>query len=407
MTLPVDSIQSQDSDTLQFSLTSTGAYQGPFAERLREAIALATTNGHNLSKDEIRERHNESTLARLIESQGWIRDAWRKRSHFFADGIEISPEKITPKLLQVRTTEQQDLFRLARLSWSLPYSRGYGRRLRFLIMDDYHGKLMGVLGLQSAPIDFSVRDRNITYPEGEKVALVNQTMDIFTLGAIPPYNQLLAGKLVVYAAASQEIPDAYREKYDGQVTQLAGDVLPPHLVLLTTTSAYGRSSIYNRVSYPDKVTGVTRPIASSLGYTQGYGNFHLDAIYPELKSFLISQGIPANVGFGSGPKPVWQNITRTLTMLNIERGGLKHGIRRQAWCLPLAKNSWEYLSGKTDAPEYYENTFEELANWWKERWLLPRALRGRDRCKYPDISSWRGWQRKEFLDSLVVEPAND
>ncbi len=407
MTSPVNSIQSHDSNERRFSLTSSGTYQGPLAERLRDAIAIATRNGGNLNKDEIREKHNESTLARLRESQGWIRDAWRKRSQFFADGVEISPEKISPKLVQVRTTEQQDLFRLARLSWSLPYSRGYGRRLRFLIMDDYHGKLMGVLGLQSAPIDFSVRDRNITYPEGEKVALVNQTMDIFTLGAVPPYSQLLGGKLVVYAAASQEIPDAYRERYDGRVTQLDGNVLPSNLVMLTTTSAFGRSSIYNRVSYRDKATGVTRPIASSLGYTQGYGSFHLDAIYPELKSFLIRQGIPANVGFGSGPKPVWQNITRTLTMLNIERGGLKHGIQRQAWCVPLAENSWEYLSGQAEAPEYFGTTFGQYANWWKERWLLPRALRGRDRFKYPDISSWRGWQKKEFLDSLVIEPAND
>ena len=59
---------------------------------------------------------------------------------------------------------------------------------------------MGILGLQSPPLDFSARDQQVKYPAGRKIEMVNQTMDIFTLGAIPPYNRLLGGKLVIYAA---------------------------------------------------------------------------------------------------------------------------------------------------------------------------------------------------------------
>lgn len=364
------------------------------AERIKSVIAKHSENDKNMPKVQMRSLHEQARLARLGESQEWIQKAWAKHSHRFADGSSLSPEHITPKLIQVETSEHYDLFRLARFTWSLPYSRGYGRRLRFIVIDEHHGTLMGVLGLQSAPIGFAPRDRRVMYPTKErKETLVNQTMDIFTLGAIPPYNRLLAGKMMVYAAGSREISQAYRAKYADATTLMKDRVLPPHLVMLTTTSAYGRSSIYNRVTYPDRIDAPNRAIATELGYTEGYGNFHFDAVYPDIKDFLIKQGIPANVGFGRGPKPAWQNITRTLTMLGIDGNGLKHGIQRQAWCIPLARNAWEYLNGEAEEPDYYETTYAQLMNWWKERWLLPRAQR---------ISDWRDWRKESVLESLTV-----
>ena len=371
------------------------SYPGPLADRIRAAIKKATYDGESRTKDQIRTMHDESRLARLLEARNRIQVAWRKRAHRFANGADISPPDVHPKLIKVETTEHEELFRLARYTWSLPYSRGYGRRLRFLVIDEHTNALMGILGLQSPPIDFGPRDQRIAYPEGQKVTLVNQTMDIFTLGAVPPYNRLLAGKLMVYAAASQEIRQAYEDKYNGLVTRIEGNVIPSHLVMLTTTSAFGRSSIYNRVTYPndsDRNGTSFRKIAIPLGYTKGYGNFHIDAIYPELKRFLIQQGIDANVGFGRGPKPVWQNISRTLTMLNIRGSGLKHGIQRQAWWIPLAKNAEEYLNGQTDTPDYYQASFEQLAAHWKERWLLPRSKR---------FDDWRDWHKKFLLQSIT------
>ena len=386
------------SESLAIPEIGAGLYPGPLADRIREALSKTIPEGEFRTKEHIRAMHDAAKRDRLRAAQGWIQKAWAQRSRYFANGADLSPQDIAPKLVAVKTPEERDLFRLARFTWSLPYSRGYGRRLRFLVMDEHHDAVMGVLGLQSAPIDFAVRDRRIAYPKGEKAALVNQTMDIFTLGAVPPYNRLLAGKLIVYAAASQEIRKAYQDKYTGRVTELDARVIPSHLALLTTTSAFGRSSIYNRVSYRDSANGQRRDIAEPLGYTKGYGNVHLDALYPELKEFLIKQGIPANQGFGRGPKPVWQNITRTLTMLNVKQDGLKHGIRRQAWGIPLARNAWDYLSGRAEEPDYYETTFDRLAAWWRERWLLPRAQR---------VSDWRDWRRESLLQSITVEDGDD
>ena len=361
-----------------------------------------------LQQGQLRAMHDKAKRARLQESQRWIQTAWKKHSHRFADGDAITPQNIAPKLVSVETREHHDLFRLGRFTWSLPYTRGYGRRLRFLVMDESHGTLIGLLGLQSAPISFLPRDQHIDYPSRErKEELVNQTMDIFTLGAIPPYNRLLGGKLMVYAAASSEIYQAYQQRYVDTVSIIKKRTIAPHLVLLTTTSAYGRSSIFNRVKYPGDGTEPNRTLAFQMGciekdgyrkdkqngYTKGYGNVHLDEIYPRIKEYLTQTGSDAVVGFGQGPKPVWQNINRALMKLGIQQEGLKHGIPREAWCIPLAKNVWEYLNGQETEPDYFQEPFHQMADWWKQRWLLPRSER---------IHDWQELRKESVLESITT-----
>ena len=118
---------------------------------------------------------------------------------------------------------------------------------RFRIFDKANDKLIGIFGLQSPPITFPVRDCLFTYPEGRKTELINQTMDVFTLGALPPYNRLLGGKLVALSVTSNEVRKDYRSVYAGRKTEMERRVIPAHLVALTTTSAFGRSSIYKRL----------------------------------------------------------------------------------------------------------------------------------------------------------------
>ncbi len=365
--------------------------ESSLADRIRASIARAI---EQKKRGEFREMHREARESQIRDAQEWIEKAWSKRSQWFADGNNITPKDVLPTLVEVKTTEQQDLFRLARYTWSLPYSRGYGRRLRFLVVDEGHKTLMGVLGLQSAPISFSPRDRWVEYPEGRKVELVNQTMDAFTLGAVPPYNRLLGGKLAVAAAASREIVEAYRKKYSGTTTWIDKITIPPHLVMITTTSAFGRSSIYNRATYQDPETGERRKLSYPLGYTQGYGSVHLHREYEGIKKFLVSAGYEAGKGYGRGPKPVWQNISRTLTMLGMGHEGLRHGIPREAWGIPLARNAWDYLNGKDEEPEYHDVPFEQLAEWWKNRWLLPRSER---------ISDWSDWRKEYVLKSITLD----
>ena len=359
---------------------------------LAELDGIPQDIGH-LSKEAIRELHIGSVVQQLTAAQPWIRRTWPKREHFFADGSDIYPKRISPILIEVTEKWHYDVFRLARLTWSLPFTRGYGRRLRFLVMDQSTEKLIGVLGLQSPPLDFPARDRMLSYPDGYKVQMVNQTMDVFTLGAVPPYGRLLGGKLMAYAASSDEVRAAYQRKYDGSVTVLDKRTIPAELVALSTTSAFGRSSLYNRLAYYDPDTAEYRKIAVSLGYTKGYGSFHLSSVYPQVKKYLETQGISTRGGYGVGPRIVWQTHFRALKALGLPGSALRHGIEREIFWFPLANNAVDYLNGEETTPNYYRQPFEALADWWRNRWLLPRVER---------VDGWFLWDHSDIGRQLTI-----
>lgn len=341
-----------------------------------------------LDKEGLRQIHRPAYQLEIATRQGGLCRNLPKYLPFFADGHEVIPEHIDPALVEVTTEQQHNLFRVARLLWSLPFSKGYGRRLRFLIMDRANGKLIGLLALQSPPLSFSARDRLFRYPPGRKTELVNQTMDIQTLGAVPPYNRLLGGKLVGLAAASNEIRQIYWRKYSGRITEMEQRILPPHLVALTTTSAFGRSSLYNRLSYNGTI------IAESLGYTEGYGTFHLMELYPLFREFLESQGISTRGGFGTGPRRKWQTMVRALDRLGLSSDLLRHGVKREVFLFRLVDNLEAYMEGHDAEPVYRHLPFSELVAWWQKRWLLPRAER---------VDGWREWRKEEIKSLLLME----
>jgi len=343
-------------------------------------------------KEAIKRLHQPAQQAELKKSQNWIKYALPHYRHFFAEGSDIIPKDIKPRLVQVTLAWHSDLFRLARYLWSLPYSFGFGRRLRYLVLDDANNKLIGIFGLQSPPIHFPARDKLFDYPEGAKTALVNQTMDVFTLGAIPPYNRLLGGKLIALAVTCNEVRQDYHTKYFGRKTEMEERVLPAHLVALTTTSAFGRSSIYNRLKYRELL------VAESLGYTEGYGNFHLQRLYPAFKEYLEAEGISTQGGYGTGPKRTWQLIRRVLDNVDIPGDLLKHGVKREAFLFRLVSNLEDYLAGRTQTPDYFDYPFNELAQYWKERWLIARAQR---------VDGWHQWESQKIVERLILnEPTN-
>ncbi len=357
-----------------------------------EGLGFSFDNTGNLippaqDKEAVKLLHKPSREVELEKAQDWIKSKIPYYSLFFANGRDISPNLIKPLLILVTDKWHNELFRIARYYWSIPYSFGFGRRLRYLLLDESNGKLIGIIGLQSPPISFPARDRLFNYPEDRKTELINQTMDIFTLGSLPPYNRLLGGKLVALAAASNQIRDDYRRIYSERKTEMEGRVLPAELVALTTTSAFGRSSIYNRLKYHNIA------IAESLGYTKGYGNFHLQRLYPVFKQYLSMEKISIKGGYGTGPRRTWQIIRQTLDKIGISSDLLKHGIKREAFLFRLIDNLEDYLEGKTEIPVYRDLPFEYLAEYWKERWLKGRFER---------VDGWHKWESQEIANSIIL-----
>lgn len=279
-------------------------------------------------------------------------------------------------------------FRLARHYWSLPYSKGYGRRLRFLVLDDYNGKLIGIIGLQSPPIAFAPRDRLFDFESREaKEVAINKTMDAFTVGAVPPYSFLLGGKLIALTLISNEIREAYKARYSSALTEMKGRNLGADLVAITTTSAFGRSSIYNRLKYRDRLA------AKSLGMTTGFGNFHLNGLVKVARQWLENEcGSKIKTGFGSGPRAIWNDIARVCKKLDISPDQiLNHGVKREAFLFSLVKNLYDAMSLNAK-PDYYDAPFQDIAEWWSERWLLRRAATNNE---------WRTWSRDQTIAAIT------
>jgi len=116
-------------------------------------------------------------------------------------------------------------------------------------------------------------------------------------------------------------------------------------------------------------------------------------LYPLFREFLESQGISTRGGFGTGPRRKWQTMVRALERLGFSRDLLRHGVKREAFLFPLVDNLKDYMEGWAAVPAYRDLPFADLAAYWRERWLLPRAER---------VDGWREWKQDKIKDALML-----
>jgi hypothetical protein len=104
--------------------------------------------------------HALSVKHRIEEARGGLVRHETDLLTSFACGKEIQPEGISPKLVLVESGSHEELiFRYASLHWSIPVSSGYGRRLRFLVIDEQNGKVIGLFGLGDPVFNLGARDQ--------------------------------------------------------------------------------------------------------------------------------------------------------------------------------------------------------------------------------------------------------
>ena len=320
-------------------------------------------------KSAIRDLHLRAKAADVPVSYECLQADLKRLRKYFPQAAKIDPDRISPVIIPVRPrTREERLFKVMRGYWSMPYSKGYGRRLRFLVMDAFHEAVIGIIGLQSPSADLACRDEYLRVPRGQKLAVVNNTLDAYTVGASPAYAPLLAGKLVAGFLHSNVIRQEYWRTYGGKFTTQLNERIPQPLLAITTASAFGRSSIYNRLK------DCNRTLAKPLGYTKGFGTLHLEELYPRMVDWLKSNDRYVPAGFGNGPKVRWQNIMRTLMDLGLHREHLEHGLRREVFIFELVHNLLDVCqSGAT--PDVASFDDQVWADFWKNRWCLPRVRR--------------------------------
>lgn len=343
-------------------------------QKIHEELRLSLLLVEGTEKEYYRRLHAHARVIALDAHRPWIDRKWPTLRSVFADPRALRAEKIKPRLILAETQWHRDVFRLAQLTWSLPYSGGYGRRMNYLVWDVAHDALMGVLGLQSPPLALPARDRAYPIPYEEKPKMINQTLDGYVIGAVPPYADLLGGKLAILAAASSNVRKDYARRYKGRETRIDKRVLPASLVAVTSLSAYGRSSMYNRVSSGYR-NGRVVWATESLGSCEGWGTLHFSqTLYENMKEFH-ARLVPDKLlhGFGTGTKVKQQVVKRVLRTLRLQESFVRHNVKREVFVIPHVANLKLYLAGEDRKPQYIDRPFGELARHWVFRYCIPRS----------------------------------
>jgi hypothetical protein len=340
----------------------------------------------DLSKERIRELHETAVAHRIERARDGLFRMEKDLLRHIASGHEVVPSRISPRLVEVLPdSEEELLFRYASLHWSIPVSSGYGRRLRFLVVDEYNGKLIGLIGLGDPVFSLGPRDRWIGWTPSDRKKRLGNVMDAFVLGAVPPYSFLLCGKLVAMLAASDTVRRAFKRKYGGTRSVIRRKVHDGRLALITTTSALGRSSVYNRLRLGDRL------LYQSVGFTRGSGEFHFsNGLYGAITEFAEKNCEPTakQERWGTGFRNRREVIKKCLPALGLSSDWIYHGIEREVFVIPLAHNCREFLRGEHARLRWYPQSEAQMYEYFRDRWMLPRA-------------SWdqrfRSWSRDEWL----------
>lgn len=346
----------------------------------RSDEGLLQADGAN--KAVIRTLHAPQRSDRLKANDSFIKTNVSKLLGHFASGHEVDPARISPKLEKISSdTWQSDLFRLAALTWSVPVSNGFGRRMRYLVWDENNGKLMGLLAIGDPVFNLRARDQLIGWSSKERGARLVNIMDAYVLGSLPPYNTLLAGKLIACLLRTRDIYDDFSRTYGNTTGIISNEEKKARLLAVTTSSSMGRSSVYNRLKLDDI------EYLTSIGYTGGWGHFHIpDKLFDELRDYLrqIGHHYADYHRFGQGPNWKLRTTRAALVALGFKDDILRHGIQREVFICPLASNAAKILASGKGRPNLQTLlSVKEVSGLAIDRWLVPRAARR------PDYSQWR------------------
>lgn len=223
-----------------------------------------------------------------------------------------------------------------------------------------------------------------------KCKIGSNMMDIIVCGSIPPYNEILGGKLISILACSPTVIRDYTKKYENQVSEIASRmkgkkvVRDSKLVYLGTTSLYSMgSSQYNRIKV--KFGNDYYLQFRKMGITEGYGTVYFSKATTRLLSKILEikdGGKRISHVFGEGTSPRFRIISRGLSELGVSATSfLQHYSPRIVYSINLAQNTNEYLLGIDSDVNYgfdinSENEVRErtqnLIDYWYTRWLLMR-----------------------------------
>lgn len=293
-------------------------------------------------------RRVQGAIARQINNHGIIYE--KKAKKVMATPSEVRIEKINPYLVLVEKRRERDIWNYALTQWRIPVSEGYGRRMRFLVFDEFNGKLIGLLGLSSPLYALGLRDKHIGWGKEVKKEKLKNIMTAYVLGAVYPYNQENKGsKLIAMLAQSIVVQKTFARNYSTPTRKQP-------LALIESFGGFGESPMYKDTNW------------QFLGLTKGNCTSHFcfplvwDIIKRNADPELMAQ---TNIFTDKG---YWRLrvIHSALDNLGLPSDSLINvGFQRAHYVLPLLENTLDYLSGRDFHFYPDSDSIESITQQWK------------------------------------------
>jgi len=185
-----------------------------------------------MNKDKLREKllvakgqYVDKNADRLVK----IKPIW--------DKVQSAVPKVEALEPYIEFCTNNDLWWYGRVSVSsAPLSGEVGRRIHYLVRDKKTGFILGVVGLAS-DLTIPIRDKYIGWTNDNKWKgkRMNYLMNVQHCVATPELSNYLTGKLCALSVLSSEVQGYFEQKYSHP------------LAMMTVTSLFGKSSMYNRL----------------------------------------------------------------------------------------------------------------------------------------------------------------
>lgn len=240
---------------------------------------------------------------------------------------------------------------LRRMISTMQYSKGIGRNIKFLVIDEVSRKILGITELSSDFGSLKVRDSFIGWSRENryKEKMLGHTAVGSTIVPVQPFGfNFLGGKLMSMLLTSQIVRDEWENRY-GQ-----------KLIGITTTSLYGNKG---KLTQYDGMKQWAN-IGETTGKTFIKPN---QVIYDTWKEWIKVQFPKEYEKASNGSAPKQKVLQLIFKKLGLKSKDFHHGYKRGVYFSKFFANSFEFLKNdsKSAGDELFSSSIEELVTEWK------------------------------------------
>ena len=301
-------------------------------------------------------------FSRFIDKSSVVKAKIWEPTDIFQRNQTISElEALEPEVVFVSSDDKQlmeEWLILRIFIHTMEFEQNPGRFLRFIIRDANTHKYLGIASIGSDVISISCRDQWIGWDDNSKIkeGKLRNTAIATTIVPVQPLGfNFLGGKLIASMLCLPPVRQAWEDTY--------GD----KLVGLTTTSLFGKHSMYQRI-----------PFWKELGETMGKIMLKPDDSVYDIWHHWIKENKPDEYekktvgGPGEGPATgVKQKIlVMIMQELGVKQSQYMHGFRRGVYYSPFYSNTREFLRSEVSENSLVpldKLSYSEVMKWWKAK----------------------------------------